>query len=562
MGTVKLLSYPVYSMATDGRYLVTSGGGGGKEYGIKDCVEFHKVTCAGRRTDMSLAASSNDKLGILDTVQHIPMHDLWMGACGQSTVFFTTCQTRGVRIYGRVIVARSKDEPQQTAARFCAGVDMFVTGNSDGTVRIWGLTDSFLEKVAEMEDDPDSNKHPPLGYTDDLVLTYDVTPGDAEYGMSPMNSDSPESRPSAMPDDSTSGFALSTPGELTGLNESNPSTGIVGDSAVDHDLVCSSLESAAPMEGAASASADISRSDTSSGDVSSITGESSIVLDSNSVGGENEENNPSEADERRPTEESGIADGRPLLSEGGSAGRPSTSSEGTPSRTDQTDFYTDSDTPHRHCDSPHPSNVALKLVEYKCHDNEITDCDIAHDGKMALSISREQMVFYQLSPPKFLCKRRSSMRFKFGRFVNSNCRDGHYQMLTVEWEPRKPTDCVVSMWRYNAESGNLMLVKSASVGRAACSCMSLGVDDRHFALGFGTGAVGVYTTRSLQCVMLEQRHQLPVTDVVFLEDKLASSGADFYVIIKSFKRWPLAVVLMALVPILAYIVHILRQRIF
>ncbi|GBE59927.1 guanine nucleotide-exchange factor [Babesia ovata] len=605
MGTVKLLSYPVYSMATDGCYLVTSGGGGGKEYGIKDCVEFHKVTDAGGKTDMSLVASSNDQMGIFDTVQYIPMHDMWMGASGNSTVFFTHCQKKGVRIYGRVIVARSKNDPQQTAARFCTGMDIFVTGSSDGTVRVWSLTDSFFEKVEEMEDDPEGNKHPPLGYTDDYVLTYDLTPADPDYGMYLLSSDSARSsHPSTMTGGSSSAFNSPTPGEITRINDSNLSTGTAEDSArntgVEHDLVCSALAGVTPVDGDASASADISRSETSSGDVSSNAGESSIVPDANSVEEENEANSPSASDEQGPVEESASAEGsslpnedlrgdeeppvdenqsdaasdtqadadapatgeHTLIAQDDNSNEPSTSSGESPNGADQTDFYTDSDTPQRRSDSPQQHNVARKLVEYKCHDNEISDCDIAHDGRVALSISREQMVLYQLAPPKFLCKRRSSMRFKFGRFVNSNCSDGHYQILTVEWEPRKPTDCIVSMWRYTADTGDLMLVKSASVGSAACSCMSLRTDDSHFALGFGTGAVGVYNSRSLQCVMHEQRHQLPVTDVVFLDDKLASSGADFYVIIKSFKRWPVATVLMVLVPIIAYIVHILRQRIF
>ncbi|KAK1934358.1 hypothetical protein X943_001666 [Babesia divergens] len=440
MSTVKVLPYPVYALATDGRYIVTSGGGGGKEYGIKNRLEFYMVSEVNGRTELDVEASTSDGLNILDCAEYISERKAWLGSMGEGTVFFAYRPGKSIRVFGRVLVAKGKDDPCQMVARLAGSGDFFITGASDGAVRVWRMSARLLEMFDDKESDG-ASQYLKLGFTDDYAPT-------------------------------------------------EPSSPCVRNDESDSSYNC------------------VSQSDV----------------------------------------ETELFEGLPTDSEGATtpvSGSNCSTERGSPERMKYPDLE---------------RRVAHMLFEYRCHEKQVNDCHLSHDGKFAVSVSSDLLVIYQVDPAGLICKRESSMRFKFCRFLKSPYPNGPYRILTVEWEPKKPSKAVATVWTYADGDDTICIHKSVCVGSTACSALSVRGDNLYFGLGFGNGEVAVYTTDTLKCVLREQRHMLPVTDVAFLRDKLVSGGADFYVIIKTFQGGLLIYIITILVPIFAYLLYLLTHR--
>ncbi|GFE55568.1 guanine nucleotide-exchange factor [Babesia ovis] len=536
MGTVKLLKYPIYALATDGQYLVTSGGGGGEEYGISDRVEFYSISDVGGRAELLQKGSIVDQIGVLDSVEFIEIHNLWMGSVNNGTVFFSYRPSNGVNVYGRVLIARKKNDAQQTVAKFCRGSRYFITGNSDGTVCMWKLSNRFMEMMDELEENITDGTRTPTAHTDNYAPSDDLAGVNQE--SIPITVKTSRSRSSSVAPSEIDNTIMKTSDEET---------------VVDDDAIESRKEKDTVDDTSATSEVD---------DLAS-TGRSitTEICDTVPV-------SPTTDTAPRhtllPEKALEIPNAFPLLASFDAENSGNDGYTNGNTTTDHGDEHTDgdsdSDNIYFHQLPGTERNVAVKFAMFKCHANEVTDCDICHDARIAIAVSRDKMVLYQVSPPKILYKQKSTMAFKFARFINMNCQNGFYQFLTIEWDSKRPCESVVGMWRYTAETNSALLVKSSSLGRDPCSAMCLSPDEVYFALGFGTGDVGVYDVRSLQCLVHEQRHQLPVTDVAFLGDKLVSSGADFYVIIKRIQRSYFLTVLTIIIPIIAYLIYIFRHR--
>ncbi|KAK1442260.1 WD40/YVTN repeat domain containing superfamily protein [Babesia gibsoni] len=437
MGTVKLLPYPVYSLATDGRYIVTSGGGGGTEYGIKNLVEFYKILEKDGRTEVTLKASTSEGFNVLDCAEYVAEHNVWMGSMVEGTVFFTYHSGRGIRIFGRVLTAKCTEDPSQTVARLAGSGDMFITGSSDATVRVWKLTDRMITTFKESFE----SDEPPLlqlGFTDDYAPTDASSPCDC------------------------------------------------------HDV---------------------------GEKVSRGTGESTETAIQGADG------------------ETDIEDAEGIGSESS----------------------TDGEVPEGGAYPVFERRVANMVIEHRYHKKGIADCHISPDNALAASVCSDFLILYDIEEEKVVCKMETQMRFKFCRFINSACQERTYRLITIEWEP-KSLEAMATMWNYTLGEDKLSLHRKTCVGSKPCSALSLRMDGSYIGLGFGTGEVAVYKADTLKCVNREQRHMLPVTDVAFLRDRLVSSGADFYVIIKGFKAEILVYILTILVPILAYLVYVITHR--
>ncbi|KAL8271871.1 hypothetical protein Esti_004261 [Eimeria stiedai] len=64
---VSYLDYPVYSVASDGTFVITSGGGGGKDYGIEDQLEAHIYSAeVGKLVTMDSVAAE----GVVDSLNY------------------------------------------------------------------------------------------------------------------------------------------------------------------------------------------------------------------------------------------------------------------------------------------------------------------------------------------------------------------------------------------------------------------------------------------------------------------------------------------------------------
>ncbi|EDO05982.1 WD domain G-beta repeat family protein [Babesia bovis T2Bo] len=522
MGTVKLLEYPVYALATDGQYLVTSGGGGGEEYGISDRVEFYTISDLGRRAELFQKGSLVDQVGVLDSVEFIDVHNLWMGSVSNGTVFFSYRPSNGVHVYGRVLIATTKIEPQQTVARFCRGKKIFITGNTDGTVCMWQLSNRFMAMMDELENNLTDATGTSQAHMDTYAHTDDLTQVDNRLLPLTVRNFKKKRTPAAMSGGRQAESDIAGNNAKQSGNIDNSGSSKQGDSLRNERKKddTKNRQPQLPMKGSLGGNTKRKQGKQAKKNASKRGYKNSEVTEAK--------------DEHNPVND--------RVSEA------------------QADRHTDS---NAHC-SRHETNdhqnVAIKVAEYKCHEKEVTDCDICHDGKIAISVSQDKMVIYQVDPSKILFIQKSSMFFKFARFINSNCQNGFYQFLTIEWNAKRPCESLVAMWRFTAEVNKAVMVKSSSLGQNPCSAMCLSGDEINFALGFGTGDVGVYDVRSLQCLVYEQRHQLPVTDLAFLGDKLVSSGADFYVVIKSFQTSYIMTILTIVIPIIAYLIYVLRYR--
>ncbi|ORM41374.1 Glucose-6-phosphate isomerase [Babesia sp. Xinjiang] len=461
------------TLATDGTYLVTSGGGGGEEFGISDRLEFHSISDVGGRLDILHKASSVDQIGVMDFMEYIQLHDLWMGSLSNGTVFFSCCPDKGVHVYGRVLMARAKSDPQQSVARFCKGKDIFITGNTDGTVCLWRLSNKFMDMMDVVKVSKTDGTCTPVAHTDDYTPGYDLTHAESDSSITTLQSRVAEdgvttclSSAPSMSDDSPSSETNVAPGTPSDndLPSLDRTTSVELHPSVPLSAVKDALDDVIAEEGDPCTSG--SRPDVADGG-------SEVPVDG--VTGDNRRSSDSEAE--------------------------------------HTDFYIDSDSPCYYRTPNSNRHVAVKLFEYKEHDNEVTDCDICADGNIAVSVSRDKMVVCQVSPPKVLLKQKSPLSFKFVRFVNKNCYNGFYQILTIEWQPRRPTASMVCMWRYTAESQTAILVKSVSVGPDPCSAMCLSLDAT-FVMSTISDRIEQFRIRALKSLELTSLLQNDEIDLI------------------------------------------------
>ncbi|PFH32421.1 WD domain, G-beta repeat-containing protein [Besnoitia besnoiti] len=139
MDTISYVEYPIYSIATNGELVATSGGGGGSDYGIEDQLETHRVNL---ETGQLLPVTSTAEAGgVVDSLCYNKNVDLWCGCCQGQVVLIKQDEDQGLSI-----VARFGPPPppggkraRVITARFSPSGEIVVAGGEDKVIRVWRI---------------------------------------------------------------------------------------------------------------------------------------------------------------------------------------------------------------------------------------------------------------------------------------------------------------------------------------------------------------------------------------------------------------------------------------
>ncbi|PHJ23921.1 wd g-beta repeat-containing protein [Cystoisospora suis] len=140
MTTISYVEYPIYSIATDGSVVATSGGGGGSDYGIEDQLETHRVNL--ETGQLLPLISSAEAGGVVDSLSYNKNVDLWCGCCQGQVLLVTHDQERGLKIakrFGPPAPSGGK-RARLITARFSPSGEIVVAGGEDQVVRVWRIS--------------------------------------------------------------------------------------------------------------------------------------------------------------------------------------------------------------------------------------------------------------------------------------------------------------------------------------------------------------------------------------------------------------------------------------
>lgn len=166
-GKTKIFPYPVYALSYGDDYVVASGGGGGDDYGISDRIEAYTFGDKPKSNDLHLKSSTTEQNGVLDSIDFLPKHKLWVGSLDDHILLFSYNHKKGFHIFAKFKTDHSKKDPKLNGCRFGGYRDMFVTCGNDGCVRVWKLTDKLIKQlrsfhsVSSLSDERDSVRYPP-----------------------------------------------------------------------------------------------------------------------------------------------------------------------------------------------------------------------------------------------------------------------------------------------------------------------------------------------------------------------------------------------------------------
>eukprot|EP00922_Rhytidocystis_sp_ex-Travisia-forbesii_P013608 GHVS01020359.1.p1 GENE.GHVS01020359.1~~GHVS01020359.1.p1 ORF type:complete len:446 (+),score=24.41 GHVS01020359.1:107-1444(+) len=137
--TVAYLDYPIYSIGSDGKYVLTAGGGGGAEYGIEDQLEVHEYNPS-ERSLTHLGCHSDLVKGVVDSIVYSPQSQLW-ACCLKSycLVFKVDPETAEPKILQKVQTDFTEPEGRQTVVRFSPSGELLITGGDEKILRVWRL---------------------------------------------------------------------------------------------------------------------------------------------------------------------------------------------------------------------------------------------------------------------------------------------------------------------------------------------------------------------------------------------------------------------------------------
>ncbi|EPR57579.1 WD domain, G-beta repeat-containing protein [Toxoplasma gondii TgCatPRC2] len=139
MATISYVEYPIYSIATDGEIVATSGGGGGSDYGIEDQLETHRVNL--ETGQLLPVISTAEAGGVVDSLCFNKNVDLWCGCCQGQVVLIQKDKDHGLGVvarFGPPPVSSGK-RPRLITARFSPSGEIVVAGGEDKVVRVWRI---------------------------------------------------------------------------------------------------------------------------------------------------------------------------------------------------------------------------------------------------------------------------------------------------------------------------------------------------------------------------------------------------------------------------------------
>eukprot|EP00922_Rhytidocystis_sp_ex-Travisia-forbesii_P013602 GHVS01020353.1.p1 GENE.GHVS01020353.1~~GHVS01020353.1.p1 ORF type:complete len:272 (+),score=22.69 GHVS01020353.1:103-918(+) len=148
--TVSYLDYPIYSIGSDGKHVLTSGGGGGADYGIEDQLEVHSYDPL-EQSLSHLGCHSDLVKGVVDSIVYSPQSKLW-ACCLKSycLVFKLDDETAEPRILQKVQTDFTEPEGRQTVVRFSPSGELLITGGDEKTLRVWRLESEAADPSGRM----------------------------------------------------------------------------------------------------------------------------------------------------------------------------------------------------------------------------------------------------------------------------------------------------------------------------------------------------------------------------------------------------------------------------
>ncbi|OEH75948.1 wd g-beta repeat-containing protein [Cyclospora cayetanensis] len=129
---VSYLDYPIYSAASDGNFIITSGGGGGKDYGIEDQLELHRYSAETKKLVTFDSVASG---GVIDSLNHNKHASLFCGCSDKECVLIKADTNLGLKVVHRF--GAETASKRLIVARFSPTGEYVVAGGEDRIIRVW-----------------------------------------------------------------------------------------------------------------------------------------------------------------------------------------------------------------------------------------------------------------------------------------------------------------------------------------------------------------------------------------------------------------------------------------
>ncbi|CRG96212.1 ER membrane protein Sec12, putative [Plasmodium gallinaceum] len=134
---VSYLNYPIYGIASNENYVVTSGGGGGKSYGIEDLLDVNIFNEKEKKLDVIW--STTEQKGVIDSILYVQKYNIWIGSLKNECILFKINEETGPSILLNFITDFAEKNPRQVVVKFSENQDFILTGGDDKTLRLWKL---------------------------------------------------------------------------------------------------------------------------------------------------------------------------------------------------------------------------------------------------------------------------------------------------------------------------------------------------------------------------------------------------------------------------------------
>ncbi|SCM20886.1 guanine nucleotide-exchange factor SEC12, putative [Plasmodium chabaudi chabaudi] len=141
---VSYLNYPIYGIGSNEKYVVTSGGGGGKNYGIEDILDIN--TFDEKEKKLQQIWSTTEQNGVVDGIIFVDKYNLWLGSVRNECIIFQINEENGPNILLNFVTDNCKKNARQTVVRFSSNSNLILTGGEDKIVKLWKLTFSNKNK--------------------------------------------------------------------------------------------------------------------------------------------------------------------------------------------------------------------------------------------------------------------------------------------------------------------------------------------------------------------------------------------------------------------------------
>ncbi|KYN96494.1 guanine nucleotide-exchange factor SEC12, putative [Plasmodium reichenowi] len=146
---VSYLNYPIYGIGSNKDYVVTSGGGGGKNYGIEDMLDINIFN--EKEKKLEVVWSTTEQRGVVDSIIYVEKYNIWLGSVKNECILFEINEETGPNILLTFVTDFNERNARQVVVKFSSKDDLILTGGEDKTLRLWKL--NFVKREKENKDD-------------------------------------------------------------------------------------------------------------------------------------------------------------------------------------------------------------------------------------------------------------------------------------------------------------------------------------------------------------------------------------------------------------------------